>query len=200
MTHNQIEYWNLVETRRHNLAGEGETQRHNVAGEQENTRHNKAFETIEIGKLNETVRHNTATEYETNRHNVETENIGYGQLNEQVRHNRTTESIQSMDAQTRLEQLRENTRHNKMMETIGATQAASSAVDTAGRFASSYARLNNRSSSVIAGIGSAAATKRAASKVVDRSGTTPFIVLKPVLKAAELGRIRPNSKKGDYES
>lgn len=80
MTNNQIQYWSLQETKRHNQAGESENIRHNVAAETETGRHNLATEQVDISKLNETVRHNQATEQfnisslqETKRHNVETE-------------------------------------------------------------------------------------------------------------------------------
>lgn len=119
MTHNQINYWNLQESKRHNVVTETETNRHNVA-----------TENIDLGRLQETTRHNLATEGETNRHNVRTEgqtdvnlglqqgtlsevqrhnlaseqlgygnlNLGYGQLTEQQRHNVSTESIQKFQA------------------------------------------------------------------------------------------------------
>nr|AVD54023.1 ORF1 [Macaque picobirnavirus 1] len=57
MTHNQIDYQNLKETERHNLAYEIELNRHNVATEIE------------------TNRHNVVGEVETNRHNVATEGL-----------------------------------------------------------------------------------------------------------------------------
>lgn len=57
MTHNQIDYQNLKETERHNLAYELELNRHNVATEIE------------------TNRHNVVGEVETNRHNIATEGL-----------------------------------------------------------------------------------------------------------------------------
>ena len=83
MTQNQINYWNLKETQRSNLARETETNRHNVASEKfgydtlgETKRHNVASENIDLSKLNETTRHNKVSEnidlsklYETSRHN-----------------------------------------------------------------------------------------------------------------------------------
>lgn len=69
MTANQVAYWNLQETGRHNRATETETNRHNVVTEgidlgnlNEKVRHNKATEGIDIGKLQETMRHNVASE------------------------------------------------------------------------------------------------------------------------------------------
>lgn len=61
MTANQIAYWSVVESERHNKATEKETNRHNVVVEQE------------------TYRHNTVVESETHRHNVVQEGIGWSQ-------------------------------------------------------------------------------------------------------------------------
>lgn len=121
MTHNQIEYWNLQENKRHNLASEGETNRHNVSTESETYRHNVQSEATEIGKLNESVRHNMATEYETNRHNVSSENLGFAQLAETRRHNTATESLESMKNQVLKDNLAETVRHNKVSEHIQGT-------------------------------------------------------------------------------
>lgn len=123
MTRNQIDYWSLQETKRHNSSTEGESQRHNVATEQETNRHNvvgeretersnRAREGIDLGKLNESVRHNQATEKETNRHNVATEGIDLGKLQETSRHNRSTESLGYAN-------LGETSRHNQASEAIG---------------------------------------------------------------------------------
>jgi hypothetical protein len=99
MTNLQIAYWNLQETKRHNLAYEQETYRHNVATEdvaigtlQENTRHNKASEQISWFKETEAQRHNLATEFEINRHNVVTES-------ETQRHNKVAEANDAIKAQ-----------------------------------------------------------------------------------------------------
>lgn len=129
MTQNQIAYWNLQESKRHNVVGEGETNRHNVATENETNRHNIATEQISISDLQErqrhnleserlgrdtlaeTNRHNMAGEGETYRHNLATENISQQQVNvsrdvasEQARHNVATE--------------RETGRHNVSTEQI----------------------------------------------------------------------------------
>lgn len=58
MTANQLQYWNLQETKRSNLAKEGEEKRKNV----ENIN-------AEYSKLEETKRHNQAAETENIRHN-----------------------------------------------------------------------------------------------------------------------------------
>lgn len=123
MTKNQIDYWNLQETKRHNsvtegetgrhnLAAEGETSRHNVVTERETERSNRAREGIDLGKLNESVRHNKVTESETNRHNVATEGIDLGKLNETQRHNQASERISGG-------QLSETVRHNIATENLG---------------------------------------------------------------------------------
>lgn len=216
MTHNQIEYWNLQETQRHNLAGEGETKRHNVAGETETNRHNVATETVEIGKLNETVRHNTVTERESERHNRESENIGYGQLNESIRHNTVTESIQRMDAQTRADQLAESVRHNKAAESIdrlgvtsgaigNVTKAASEWISTPKRTTVTTTTKNKNSKGsksetektrkvVTTGGGIAAGIKSAAKRF---SNFDPLLVPKTIF---ERNTIKPNSKKGTYSA
>lgn len=100
MTHNQINYWNLKETSRHNVVSEKETNRHNVTTEVETERHNRAGEFIDLGKLNESIRHNKATEgiesgklAETTRHNQASETIDLGKLNESVRHNMASEQL-----------------------------------------------------------------------------------------------------------
>lgn len=93
MTHNQIDYWNLQETKRSNLAKETETNRHNVAFENETNRHNVVSEGIDMGNLIELSRHNQATEYETNRHNVASESLDASKLQETQRHNIATEEI-----------------------------------------------------------------------------------------------------------
>lgn len=72
MTANQINFYNAVENRRHNIATENETHRTNRYYEQETTRHNVATET-------ETNRHNVVTENETARHNKVSEQIGWHQ-------------------------------------------------------------------------------------------------------------------------
>lgn len=214
MTHNQIEYWNLQETQRHNLAGEGETKRHNVAGETETNRHNVATETVEIGKLNETVRHNTVTERESERHNRESENIGYGQLNESIRHNTVTEGIQRMDAQTRANQLAESVRHNKAAESIDRLGVTSGAIRDTSKAASEWISTptirtvttkskNSKGSKtkydktkkvVPVGGGITAGVKSAVKRFTNFD---PLLVPKTIF---ERNTIKPNSKKGTYSA
>lgn len=68
MTGNQIAFWGLQESKRHNLAVEAETHRYNVEYMGEVKRHNTASE-VEIN------RHNLATESEAHRSNVANEAI-----------------------------------------------------------------------------------------------------------------------------
>lgn len=101
MTKNQIDYWNLQETRRSNRAVEAETSRHNVATEGETNRHNVATEALDLGKLNETTRHNQATE-----------GLGWANLNEAARHNVAQEKLTGMNLNLGIHQLAETQRHN----------------------------------------------------------------------------------------
>lgn len=106
MTHNQIEYWKLQETKRNNLATEQETRRHNVVGEGETNRSNIAKEVISAGTLAENTRHNRASESETYRHNAAAEN-------------ETTRSNRAREAETWRSNLAreiENFRSNKARE------------------------------------------------------------------------------------
>lgn len=130
MTRNQIEYWNLQESKRHNVATEVEINRHNVATEgidlgnlQETQRHNYATEGIELGKLGETRRHNVATEgisqFEANTRNQ--------QVVENVRHNQAVEGFTGTDLSIRSDTLSETTRHNQATEGIERTKAEAQA-------------------------------------------------------------------------
>lgn len=96
MTHNQINYWNLQETKRHNLVGEQET-----------SRHNRATESVDLGKLSE-----------SNRHNLATESKDLGNLKESIRHNVATENLTSRDLNIAAGTLAENRRHNISSESI----------------------------------------------------------------------------------
>lgn len=98
MTHNQIEYANLKESKRHNIVGEVETNRHNVVTEYETARHNVETERIGWANLSETQRHNKAEEVETNRYHLANEAIDRSRLNETSRHNVATERIDSYRA------------------------------------------------------------------------------------------------------
>lgn len=117
MTANQIAYWNLSETNRHNIATEGET-----------GRHNRQQESIDLSKLEETKRSNVANEKETNRSNLareaEThrsntvrESIDLGQFNENIRHNKASERTNQQNADTNVKLADETIRSNKERET-----------------------------------------------------------------------------------
>lgn len=132
MTRNQIEYWNMKETGRHNLVTEKETGRHNVVTEGETKRHNMVQEGIDLGHLNESIRHNKATETETNRHNLRTEgqtDVSLGiesgrlqleaaKLAETSRHNQASEIISNRDLNIKSELAGETQRHNYISETL----------------------------------------------------------------------------------
>lgn len=125
MTEDQLRYWTLQETKRHDVATEGETAKHNRATEQETAQHNRMTEQIDLGKLGETIQHNRATEQidlgklaETTRHNVVSENIDMGKLAETSRHNKATEAISQQEADTKYQQLVENIRHDAVTEDI----------------------------------------------------------------------------------
>lgn len=92
----QVQYWNYLETQRHNKATEAQAK----AELQETNRSNLVREGISQGTLNESVRHNKATEQvswsnleETRRHNKAQEDIGFANVNENVRHNREYETM-----------------------------------------------------------------------------------------------------------
>lgn len=109
MTHNQIEYWKLDETKRSNRVNERENQRHNVSTEKETSRHNYATEDTANRNLVESIRSNKARERETNRHNVATEGLSAAGLVESKRHNLVGESQNAYS-------ISENARHNVASE------------------------------------------------------------------------------------
>lgn len=98
MTHNQIEYANYRESKRHNLAGEAENQRHNVVTEYETARHDVETENLGWANLKETTRHDVAEETEIHRYHTATEAIERSKVAETSRHNKVTESIDSYRA------------------------------------------------------------------------------------------------------
>lgn len=123
MTHNQIDYWSLQESKRHNQQVENEASRHNVSEERETNRHNIETEKFNISNLNETQRHNVATEgeskrhniaaeNETNRHNVSTEQQANRELAETNRHNAISEYHQAVDLNVDAGRAAEQQRHN----------------------------------------------------------------------------------------
>lgn len=105
MTNNQINYWNLQETKRHNVVSEDELKRHNIAGESETNRHNVQQEYIGFGNLAETTRHNKATE-----------GYSFASLAEATRHNKAAEALQSQSIDLGYDQLAETTRSNQERE------------------------------------------------------------------------------------
>lgn len=111
----QVSYWQIQETKRHNLATESqarreliETKRHNLAGEDETRRHNFAWEA-------ENQRHNIAAESENQRHNINAEDIERARLAENKRHNIASEGIDWA-------RVNESVRHNRADESIGRQQ------------------------------------------------------------------------------
>lgn len=119
MTANQINYWNLQETKRHNVTTEGETERHN-----------RATEGIDLGRLEETRRHNVASEgIEQGKLDLGYAQLGkdYAVLAEQNRHNLATEQNAAVDLnikqQTQTEQERYNKELNRQGAVIGQSQA-----------------------------------------------------------------------------
>lgn len=133
MTIMGIQYLSHVESRRSNLAREGEAVRHNVATETlgalshgEVVRSNLVKERVSMGNLDELVRSNRARESLTSRQLTELErsnlaheylgqqnvNIGWGQLSETSRSNRQREALGFAT-------LSESSRHNVAQESLG---------------------------------------------------------------------------------
>lgn len=110
MTRNQIEYWNMKESGRHNVATEGETERHN-----------RATEGIDISKLTESQRHNLETERQGSI-DVATRRMSQ---QEAVRHNIVSEGQGAVDLNIKAGQLAETQRHNTATEAYQGTQAYS---------------------------------------------------------------------------
>lgn len=133
MTANQINYWNLQETRRANRARETETQRHNVKSEEYNT-----------GNLLETSRHNMATENESVRHNRQSENVAFITASEVARHNKATEAIDSSKVQVQQGQLDETVRHNREQDSwLGYTNLTNRMNAEANQYAAQHKAYND---------------------------------------------------------
>lgn len=107
----QLQTASLDETRRSNLAKEGETIRSNLAREEENRRHNVASEELTSTQLAEVARHNRASEGLQSR----TISLGYAQLGETTRHNQQLEAL-TASQQTEIQ------RHNVAQEALQRTQ------------------------------------------------------------------------------
>lgn len=109
MTHNQIDYWNLQESKQHNRATEREqalsrrsTDRHyqrqdaiNAKSQEEAARANRAKEGIDISKLLELTRSNQANEALKN---IDL-NISQQKANEQERSNKQNELLKQLEVQ-----------------------------------------------------------------------------------------------------
>lgn len=136
MTRNQIEYWKLVEDKRHNQETERENNRSNVARESENTRTNVANESIkrQANLINQ--QHFGRSDQETNRHNIAMEQLqdqanqaqrekvilGYAQTqaNRDIAAMQTALGYGNLSELTRSNMAREqeNTRHNTESEYV----------------------------------------------------------------------------------
>lgn len=131
MTHNQIDYWNLQEQKRSNVAQEIETQRSNLAREHETNRHNVETEKFNISQLAEQSRSNRVNEAlkaqaqnEQARHNVTSEMQEANKLQEQQRHSAVSEYQNAIDLNIKNDQLQESKRHNLATESIERAKAA----------------------------------------------------------------------------
>nr|AVX53372.1 putative ORF1 [Marmot picobirnavirus] len=99
MTKNQIDYQNMLESKRANQEREKETHRANVAKEtqdkatlEESRRHSQATEGIAQSELAESMRRNRAQEEITSRYNEAKISHDTSALAESMRHNKATET------------------------------------------------------------------------------------------------------------
>lgn len=99
MTHNQIDYQSLQETKRHNLEmesqgarGLAETARHNLAYEQETNRSNLINESIRQSAQAESERSNRANENLKHEANILNYTVGMAGVSESIRHNTASEN------------------------------------------------------------------------------------------------------------
>jgi hypothetical protein len=136
MTNQQIQYWGLQESKRHNL----ETESLGSKSLNETKRHNIVTENLGYDTLAESKRHSIVSERETQRHNMATESLtqqqiglGYAQLNETTRHNLQQEGkwrwdvgIESEYLKDRKKQTNEMIRHNETSEKISAAHELAS--------------------------------------------------------------------------
>lgn len=81
----QVNYWTLMENKRHNL----ESERLGFATLDESKRHNVVTENLGFKTLDESIRHNKASE-----------SISWANYSETVRHNKRTEDIAQYEAGT----------------------------------------------------------------------------------------------------
>lgn len=195
MTHNQIEYWKLeeskrsnraneTENKRHNVASEGETYRHNYATEGETNRHNTTTELIDMSKYYESVRSNRANEALTSERN----SIERGKLAETIRSNQASEAV-------RQGTLNETVRHNKASEALGLYDTT---VDSGTRWLTNTGNSNKSVGGAVSTAAKATTGAVVASKVkkgISSLGKLPFIITTREL--IEKQSIKPNSRKGD---
>lgn len=128
MTHNQIDYLALQETKRHQKAVEAETNRYNVVVATETNRHNIAVERAqEVANANQaalnaiTAEHNRNMEAETTRHNKAMEQAQYRVIEETNRANLANEAIARQNADTNALNARTNALNAQT--NVAATQA-----------------------------------------------------------------------------
>lgn len=113
----QVQYFNYLESQRHNIATENETQRHNVVTEQQGQEGlAQGWESVRISDFNS-----------------RTQRLAQ---EEAARHNRASETIS-------IASLNETTRHNKEQEAIGRTQAAASSLSAQASMTSAQASMKN---------------------------------------------------------
>lgn len=117
MTKNQIDYWNLQESKRANLARESET-----------AKHNREVEKQGRDTIIETVTHNRNSERETAGHNRATEAQSSLDLLERSRSNRANEALTAQRNVNESNRLIETTRSNLANEAIGRSNASSNLV------------------------------------------------------------------------
>lgn len=133
MTKNQIEYWKLRETAKHNELSRKESERSNREKERIQEQGNRYSFTIGQGNLAETQRANREKELETNRSNVENEaikrfanevssrNVDVNRMNaltnaRNADSNAYNATTNAMNAQTNLRALQEDERANRRRE------------------------------------------------------------------------------------
>lgn len=129
MLQTQVNYWNLVETERHNKESERlgfetleETKRHNLKTEELTGRQiDLGFANLELGysQLAEQQRHSMVTEAQ----GATSLNLGYMNAYETARAHRASEGIQAQQNAIALANLGELERHNKSVESTNSFNA-----------------------------------------------------------------------------
>lgn len=128
MTHNQINYWTLQESKRSNKAKEVETNRHNVATETQSSRELAETERSNRARESENYRHNFATETESARHNVSTERQTANDLLEKSRSNRAQEALKHEYNLVKASDVAEKNRANLAKEVIDRSNATANLI------------------------------------------------------------------------